>query len=71
MTPELRRTLIDGLNQLRRGHAYVEDCWYSCPKAPEGCCDDSQGDECNCGADVHNTRIDSLIWLVTDADAAG
>lgn len=55
------------LGRLRREHLYVEDCWYSCPKAPEGCCDDAQGDECNCGADEHNALLDGLIGLVAEA----
>ena len=53
--------LETGLRACRVEHKYVEDCWYSCPKAPEGCCDDGQGDECNCGADVFNARIDALL----------
>lgn len=28
-----------------------DDNWYSCPKAPEGCSDESEGEECNCGTD--------------------
>lgn len=56
--------LIGGLRRLRREHRYVDDCWYSCPKAEDGCCDDSAGDECNCGADIHNALVDELIALV-------
>jgi hypothetical protein len=52
------RELIDAL---RRHHTYCEDCWYSCPKATEGCCDDSQGEDCNCGADEHNARVDAAL----------
>lgn len=56
--------LIGGLRRLRREHRYVEDCWYSCPKAEDGCCDTAQGDECNCGAETHNALVDSLIALL-------
>lgn len=55
---------VDAIKQaqaLKRSHRMVDDCWYSCPKSAEGCCDDSQGDECNCGTDDYNKRIDRLI----------
>lgn len=38
-------------------HYYCEDCWYTCPKHPEGCCNDVEVDECNCGADRHNAAL--------------
>jgi len=55
--------LIQQLAQMaKREHKWVdEDNWYSCPKAPDGCSDDSQGDECNCGADVHNIKVAELL----------
>lgn len=57
-TPEI----ILELEKLRRRHTYCEgDCWYLCPKCSEGCCDDSQGDDCNCGADEHNSQLDKII----------
>lgn len=55
------RELVDAARAARRQHTYVEDCWYSCPKAPDGCCDDSQGDECNCGADRINAALDAAL----------
>ncbi|KKU25461.1 MAG: hypothetical protein UX37_C0022G0025 [Microgenomates group bacterium GW2011_GWA2_46_16] len=59
-----RESFLTDLMTLRslaiRQHYYCEDCWYSCPKALDGCCDDSQGDECNCGADEENKKIDEL-----------
>lgn len=40
-------SLLTDLLNLRlltiRQHYYCEDCWYSCPKAEDGCCDDRQG----------------------------
>jgi len=54
------------LGESRRSHYYCEDCWYSCPKAPYGCCDDAKGNECDCGADAWNARIASV--LVTPED---
>ena len=52
------RALAEKLTVLaRRGHYYCEDSWYSCPKAEGGCAKDGEGDECNCGADEHNTKV--------------
>ena len=48
----------------RRDHYRCEDHWYSCPKSPDGCANDSAGDECNCGADSHNDKIDELLSLI-------
>jgi hypothetical protein len=45
----------------RRPHDFCEDSWYTCPKHPEGCANDDAGDECNCGADEHNARVDHII----------
>lgn len=61
--------LFDMLERLRlalekygyRGHYYCEDGWYSCPKARDGCDDDSVGPDCNCGADDHNAAIDAIL----------
>ena len=49
------------LESLRQKHYYCEDSWYSCPKAEDGCADDRQGTDCNCGADKSNKRLDYLI----------
>lgn len=70
MSEDDRLVLIAGLRRLRRPHREVEDCWYSCPKAPEGCCDDGQGDECNCGADLHNALIDELLSVLDATETA-
>jgi hypothetical protein len=45
----------------RRNHYTCEDTWYSCPKSPDGCANDAAGDECDCGADSHNDKIDELL----------
>ena len=58
MTHEEMRAAVESL---RRQHRYVEDGYYSCPKAPDGCWDDTQGDECNCGADAHNATVDRVL----------
>ena len=44
----------------KRKHYYCDDCWYSCPKAMDGCCNDAKGDECTCGADENNKRVEEL-----------
>ena len=38
-------------------HYVCMDCYYSCPKSGE-CCNDYADDECDCGADAHNAKID-------------
>jgi len=57
--------VIEKLSSLKAlalmSHYYCEDCWYSCPKAEDGCCNDAyKKDECNCGADEHNKRVEEL-----------
>lgn len=47
-----------------RGHYSCEDNWFSCPKAPEGCSDDSKGEECNCGADERNQQVEELYRTI-------
>ena len=51
--------MIKLLKALYRTHRECEDCWYSCPKSGE-CCDDRQED-CNCGANQHNKKVDEAI----------
>jgi len=55
------RELVDSLEKCKQGHYECEDCWYSCPKSEEGCCDDRGGEECNCGADKLNVLIDAAV----------
>ena len=51
----------EAMVKLYRKHDECEDCWYSCPKSADGCCNDAQGDECNCGAEKHNAILDAII----------
>jgi hypothetical protein len=53
--------LREALEASRMPHYTCDDKWYSCPKAPDGCLDRSEGSECNCGADAHNARIDAAL----------
>ena len=57
--------IVKELEKLRMTHKCCEDCWYSCPKSEDGCCDEREGDECNCGADQHNATLDSIIKYIT------
>lgn len=60
--------LSAGLERLaalaKRSHYYCEDGWYSCPKAEDGCANESRGPECDCGADEHNAEVDALMALL-------
>ena len=53
--------VIKEVLSLKRQHNYCEDSWYSCPKAEDGCCNEFQGTECNCGADKENEKIDAIV----------
>ena len=52
------RVFID--TKCRRIHYECEDCWYSCPKSEDGCCNDNV-EGCTCGADDWNARIDEAL----------
>lgn len=54
-----------------RKHYYCEDAWYSCPKHPDGCSDDSVGQDCNCGADEHNASVHALLEAARDGREEG
>lgn len=58
---DLIKRLVEVLPTLKIKHRYCEDCWYSCPKHEDGCCNEAEGEDCNCGADEHNSKIDALM----------
>lgn len=62
----MNNQLLTLINQLatisKQHHHYCEDSWYSCPKCSEGCSDESQGENCNCGAEKHNKKVDELLF---------
>lgn len=64
MDEEYWDLIFAGLEKLRREHKYVDDCWYSCPKAEDGCCDHTRGEDCDCGADAHNALVDKMLAAV-------
>jgi len=61
------RLALEALEGNRRTHHYCEDTWYSCPKHEDGCANDSESDECNCGADKANAGIDQAIIAIKAA----
>ena len=65
------KSLVEELAQAgKRSHHECEDSWYSCPKSPDGCSNESEGEDCNCGADSCNARIDNLSCsLLTEMEA--
>jgi hypothetical protein len=69
MTQEALKLALKALDNNRRTHRYCEDTWYSCPKHEDGCANDSEGDECNCGADEANIEIDAAITSLRQAIA--
>ena len=60
------KKIADKLPETKRSHYYCEDCWYSCPKSEDGCCNEAEGDECNCGADKVNAIIDGLVAIAQE-----
>jgi len=58
---------LDALESSKRSHYYCEDTWYSCPKHEEGCSNDAEGDECNCGADKENDILEKAITALREA----
>lgn len=61
--------VLKELESLKMDHHYCEDGWYSCPKHPDGCLNDAQGEDCNCGAEQHNAKIDEIIKdLISNGD---
>ena len=70
MTNEERKVIelaLEALENNRQTHNYCEDTWYSCPKHEEGCANESEGDECNCGADEINAQFDKAITAIKEA----
>jgi len=49
----------------KRSHYVCEDCWYSCPKSGECCNEFRKQDECDCGADEWNAKVDTALSTST------
>jgi hypothetical protein len=62
--------LLDAVSELKtlalKEHYYCEDGWYSCPKAEGGCFNDAAGDECNCGAEAHNAKVEDIFARIKE-----
>jgi hypothetical protein len=70
MNNRLRGLVRDLAQAGKRSHHECEDPWYSCPKSPGGCSNESEGENCNCGADEHNAKIHNLFCsLLTEMEA--
>jgi len=66
---EVLKQALEALDNNRQTHYYCEDTWYSCPKHEQGCANDSERDECNCGADEANIEIDAATTALRQAIA--
>lgn len=53
--------LYNDIEKLKMHHYTCDDDWHSCPKSEEGCGNELQGDECTCGAEYTNDKIDSVL----------
>ena len=67
-TPE-REALVKRLDELRITHHTCDDCWYSCPASGD-CCNEFSGNECDCGADEHNAKLDAILAALTAQGSA-
>jgi hypothetical protein len=67
MSIEVMKQALEALECSRQSHYYCEDTWYSCPKHDDGCANEAEGDECNCGADETNKTIDAAITALRAA----
>lgn len=59
-TNALLGEVLTFLESNKQSHNECDDGWYSCPKHSEGCADEEQGHECNCGADEYNAKLEAL-----------
>ena len=67
MTQEALKLALEALESNKPNHLYCEDTWYSCPKHEDGCANEAEGDECNCGADEVNAQFDQAITSIKEA----
>ena len=64
---QLSSGLLGQLKELAmRTHYECEDPWYSCPKSREGTINDCKGDECDCGTEKHNEKVEEICRLLTE-----
>lgn len=53
--------LEKALRELKQSHHMCDDRWYSCPLSKEGCANEHEPKECNCGAGRINAKIDAVL----------
>ena len=69
MTPQqidAMKLALEAMKNNKPTHLYCEDKWYSCPKHEDGCANEFEGDECNCGADEINAEFDKAITALEE-----
>ena len=69
MTPQqidAMKLALEAMKNNKPTHLYCEDIWYSCPKHEDGCANELEGDECNCGADEINAEFDKAITALEE-----
>ena len=64
---EALKLTLEALESNKQKHNYCEDTWYSCPKHEDGCANEAEGAECNCGADEINAQFDKAITAIKEA----
>ena len=64
---EALKMALEALESNKQKHNYCEDTWYSCPKHEDGCANEAEGAECNCGADEINAQFDKAITAIKEA----
>ena len=66
------RDLIQQLAVLaKRKHYTCEDSWYNCPQSEDGSANDNAGEECDCGADEHNAKVDTICAALAQPEPEG
>ena len=67
------RDLIQQLAGLAKREHYTceEDSWYNCPQSEGGSANDNAGEECDCGADEHNAKVDAICALLFQPEPEG
>jgi hypothetical protein len=67
MTQEVLKMALEALENNKQTHYYCDNTWYSCPKHEDGCANEFESDECNCGADKINAEFDKAITAIKEA----
>ena len=59
-------------NAIDSPHYACDDCWYSCPKGPDGCCDERvPKDQCTCGKDGMDALLRDVLTVLQGKGAMG